>query len=139
MPKIRPIQKSNHRVLVVKLLFLLILLGFGFFVSTSVKPSKIAKNRQKPITNLPKNLTMPQIGEIAGIIDDLNSESLKKAADETTNFIVGEAGDIIAKSASEAGAVAGVYIFEQAIKPIVNQINNLSPEQREILKKQLCQ
>lgn len=129
-------ESNNANIIKLKIFFLLTLIAAGFLMTRIIK---------KPGQTLAQNTALstaqfkiPTIDDIKGIMDSINLDTAKKKAEEIKNQILGQSDEIIQQKASEAGVLATDFVFDKAVKPILEQINKLPPDQLQRLRGEVC-
>lgn len=128
---IKPIEKNNDNAIVMKLGFLIFLIGLGFFLNKITAAKK-------------QNVDVPQVlsGETERIDLQKNAESIAEnlvsKSKEVTGQILGDATDTMSEIASKSADTISSFIIEKATDPIVDQIKKLPQSQQEEIKKNIC-
>jgi hypothetical protein len=128
--KIKPLEKKEDRQIKIRLLFLFFLilsaLLFSFFVKN--KPPKENKKtfpRQEVLGEKTEN---PKI--------DL--PDLEKEFKQYKNQLTKEMNRLFEQTASKSNEIISSFVYDTAIKPLINQIQKLPKNQQEKVREEIC-
>lgn len=116
-----------------KLFFLALLIIAGIFVSSfAQQPQAIKKTvKAQPVASL-------QVPTMQSLTRALTFSAFQKKASDIVKNILGETTEGLEKSADNVEKKATTMIYETALKPILQQVNNLPEAQRVKLLETVC-
>lgn len=135
---LKKIEKSTKSI-PLKVVFVLLLLLTGLIFNKISFKKKTPKNdvlgeevrkMSSPAASL-KNTVKKESQQV--IDNGLNTA--KKAADNVINQVT----DLAVQTASEAAAKVSDVIFDNTVGNIIKQVNNLPSDQKEDIKRNICQ
>lgn len=129
--KIKPLEKKENKLVKIKLvlLFSLIITGliFSFFLKKPTKENLPKKDNILGVENNPQAINLPKIEEDV-------SQITKQILSETTNYINQTTSNVASTAANSISS----FIYDSAVKPIIDQIQRLPQDQQERVKEQIC-
>lgn len=127
---------GNPTLVKAKIAFLILLIAGGMLAYYLVR------NRYAGVPESQRHVSLPNTADIAGqvqgVFNTAQLDTLGKKAGEAQEYLINAAHETFEKKASEAGSVATDYLFDSAVKPIVQQIEKLPENQQIKLREYVC-
>ena len=136
MPIIKPLEAKNNKSSIYRLLFLIALVATGvlldkiFLKESRNIPSILGKTQEIQLQTQDK--LIKQVQESNLVKDSINK------AEEVGGVVLGEVSNALTKLTSDASALVSTVIYDNSIKKVVDQIDNLPKDQQEKIREQIC-
>jgi len=136
MPIIKPLEAKNNKSSIYRLLFLIALVATGvlldkiFLKESRNIPSILGKTQEIQLQTQDK--LIKQVQESNLVKDSINK------AEEDGGVVLGEVSNALTKLTSDASALVSTVIYDNSIKKVVDQIDNLPKDQQEKIREQIC-
>lgn len=129
---IKPLEKKIDRAgIATKIALLVLLIGVGFVLGRVSPNKKSVEARPEVLSIESENIPDVSPKEIA---DNLIGKSK-----ETVGDVLGTATDLVGEIASNSASAVSDFIIDKTTAPFIDQINKLPPDQREQIKKNICE
>lgn len=124
----------NKKIIAAKLGFLLLTIAIASLFPVFKKPPPPRpKENQTSGEILSKKTDQPKTDGLPQVLSKTTSW-----ANQTKDEIVQATSDFIGQTASAAASTVSSLIYDTTIKPIVDKIEKLPPDQQEKVKEQVC-
>lgn len=128
---IRPLKKENHRVVLLKFIFLLSLFVLPFLLNFKVKQVKAPDILGERVI---KKNNLPEIKKKDNQKFSFSLEEIRKKAEEQTK----KTGELIDEIVSESTQNLTNFVVEKTIINVIQEVNKLPKEQKEKIKEEIC-
>ncbi|MFA6081496.1 MAG: hypothetical protein WC741_03760 [Patescibacteria group bacterium] len=134
MPILKPLETKSNGPAVIKLFFLITLVGTAFLLD------KIFLKRSQDIPSIlgKSQEIIVGVGHDQPVQESNFVKNSIQKAEEIGGVVLGEATITVNKLASEAGSVISTIIYENSIGKLVDQIDKLPKDQQEKIREQIC-
>lgn len=130
---IKPIEKKvDHAGIATKIGLLVALIGTGFILG------RMAPAR-KPVERDVAEVLSEQTEIIPSINPDEIGENLVNKSKDMVGDVLGTATELISTVASNSANTVSNFIIDKTTAPFIDQINKLPEDQREQIKKNICE
>lgn len=133
---IKPLEKKNNIGTILKIVFLITLIGTGLLID------RVFANKKKDLSKvlgksqeLKQEVKQKLVDKVQN--SDIISQSLK-TAEKIGGKILGQSTDFISNITAQAASTAGDIIYQNSIGKLVEQIDKLPQDQQERVREQIC-
>jgi hypothetical protein len=128
---IKPIEKIDHAGIMTKIALLGLLIGVGFLLGR-ITPRKTF-SETKPEVLSEESVRLPEVNP------STIAQNLVEKSKDVVGEVLGTATDVVGDIASNSATAVSEFIIDKTTAPFIDQINKLPPDQREQIKKNICE